>query len=71
MYKIMAIIVASSVCIGVAGCSSRGLYEGMREVERQNCYKMENLSERQACLERVDETSYDQYQRERAGLKEH
>ena len=38
-------------------------------MERQNCYKIESPTERQECLNKVDETSYDQYQKERERSK--
>jgi len=58
------------VFVTFPGCSSRSWFEGFREMERQNCYKMESPAERQECLDRLDETSYDQYQKEREGSPE-
>ena len=53
------------VLLAFSGCSSRVLYESLQEIERLNCNDIENMSERQECLDRVNETSYDQYQMER------
>ncbi|MEE4359717.1 MAG: hypothetical protein V2I97_24820 [Desulfococcaceae bacterium] len=53
------------ICICFSGCSYRSWYEGLMETERQNCYKIENRTERQECLDSVGDMSYDQYQKER------
>lgn len=65
----LALLLFVSVLVAGPGCSSRSWYEGFREMERQNCYELESPSERQACLERVDETSYGQYEKEREASK--
>jgi hypothetical protein len=38
-------------------------------MEREKCNKIESPTERQECLDKVNETSYDQYQREREESK--
>jgi hypothetical protein len=63
----LANLLLAYVFMSFSGCSYRAWYEGFREAERQNCYKIESAAERQECLDRVDETSYDQYQKEREG----
>ncbi len=63
--KLLTLMFLVSIFIYFSGCSYRSWYEGLRETERQNCYKIENSIERQECLDRVDEMSYDQYQKER------
>lgn len=63
--RLLTLTFISYVSICIAGCSSRAWYEGFREEERRNCYKIESPKERQECLHGVDETSYDQYQKER------
>jgi len=63
--KLLTLMFLASISIYFSGCSYRSWYEGLRETERQNCYKIENSIERQECLDRVDEMSYDQYQKER------
>lgn len=66
MLKItLTLFVFISVVITFSGCSSRAWYEGLRNIERQNCYKIERTTERLECLEKVDDISYDQYQKER------
>jgi hypothetical protein len=67
--KLLALIFLAFIYIYFSGCSYRAWYEGFRETERQNCYKIENSIERQQCLDRVDEMSYDQYQKEREKAK--
>ena len=51
------------------GCTCQSWYEGLKEAERQKCYQIESPTERQACLDRVDEKSYIQYQQEREETK--
>lgn len=59
------ILLLAFVFLFISGCSSRAWYESFREIERQNCYELESPSERQECLDRLDETSYDQYEKDR------
>jgi hypothetical protein len=56
------------VSMGLAGCTPRSWFEGLRETERQNCYKIMSPTERQECLDKLDE-SYGQYQHEREEAK--
>lgn len=65
MNRFHTLLLVAFVFLTFPGCSSRPWFEGLREMERQNCYRMESSAERQECLDRVDETSYDQYQKER------
>jgi hypothetical protein len=53
----------ASVVFILQGCSSRPVYDSLREIERQHCYQFEDPTERQKCLEEVDGVSYDEYQR--------
>jgi len=65
MKRFSILLFVAFIFMTFSGCSSRAFYESLREIERQNCYELESMSERQECLDRVDETSYDQYQKER------
>ena len=58
------------VFFGFSGCTYRAWYEGFRELERQNCYKIASPREQKECLEKFDEASYDQYKREREVSKD-
>ena len=69
--KFCALILLGYVFICFPGCSYRAWYEGLHEIERQNCYKIESPTERQECLDRIDETSYDQYEKDREQSKNH
>jgi len=66
----LALIFFAYVFISFSGCSYRAWYDGLREAECQNCYKIESPTERQECLDKVNKTSYDQYQKERERSKE-
>ncbi len=65
MKRYSSFIFIVALFIIFSGCPSRAWYEGYREAERQNCYKIESPTERQECLDRVNETSYDQYKKDR------
>lgn len=67
--KSISLLVFALVFSSLSGCSSRAWYEGFREVERQHCYEIESPSERQECLDKLTETSYDQYEKEREESK--
>jgi len=45
------------------GCSYRGWYEGFKERERRQCYDNPDNSALEACLDRVNSMSYEQYRR--------
>ena len=63
--RFLTLLFLAYAFIAFSGCSSRAWYESFRVIERQHCYEFESSSERQECLERVDETSYDQYKKDR------
>ena len=55
-----------SLCLVAQGCTYQGWYSGFQEQQRQQCYKDTiNPSDTQRCLDRVNNTSYDQYKRQR------
>lgn len=63
--KFFTPIILGLVFISFSGCSSRAWYEGFREAERQNCYKIGSQSERRECLDRVNGRSFEQYKKDR------
>jgi hypothetical protein len=53
-----------SLCLAVQGCTYQAWYIGFQERQRQQCYKNTvNAVEAQQCLDRVNNTTYDQYNR--------
>jgi organic radical activating enzyme len=46
----LAVMLLAYVFISFSGCSYRAWYEGLREAERQNCYKIESAAERQELI---------------------
>jgi hypothetical protein len=55
-----------SLCLAVQGCTYQAWYTGFQEQQRQQCYKNAvNFSETQQCIDRVNNTSYDQYKAQR------
>jgi hypothetical protein len=56
-----------SLCLALQGCTYQAWYIGFQEQQRQLCYKNTvNTSETQQCLDRVNNTTYDQYKAQRA-----
>lgn len=58
-----------TLCLAAQGCTYRGWYTGFQEQQRQQCYQNTmNSADRQQCLDRINNTTYDQYkvQREQA-----
>lgn len=56
---------ALCVCLAVQGCTTRAWYEGFKTSQRQQCYKRISQDEIQRCLDRVNGTTYDDYQKAR------
>ncbi|BAV33646.1 hypothetical protein SCL_1335 [Sulfuricaulis limicola] len=58
------------VCLAVvgalsaAGCTERAWYEGTKQSQRNECYKMPP-SAREECLKALESEGYDEYQRQR------
>jgi len=63
--KVSTVLLALCLWLFAIGCTSRAWYEGMRERQRQDCYKYQSRDEIQRCLDRVNTMSYDEYKRER------
>lgn len=49
-------------------CSSRGAYATGQNMQRQQCFKIEDVQQRQRCLRDADR-SYEDYERESKELK--
>jgi hypothetical protein len=50
--------------LGAAGCTQRAWYEGAKQSQRNECYKMPS-SAREECLKALESESYDEYQRKK------
>ena len=59
-------ILVISLCLTAQGCTYQAWYAGFQEQQRHQCYKNTvNSSETQQCLDRVNNTTYDQYKAQR------
>ncbi|MBN1472718.1 MAG: hypothetical protein JW925_13140 [Syntrophaceae bacterium] len=67
--RLLVLFFFGCVCIACHGCTYRAWYEGFKETERQECYKIVNQTERQQCLDRVDSITYDEYKKAKEDLK--
>lgn len=52
----------------LSACSSRGAYATGQNMQRQQCFKIEDMPQRQRCLRDADR-SYEDYERESGTLK--
>lgn len=50
--------------LATSACTQRAWYEGAKQGQRNECYKMPP-SAREECLKALDSESYDEYQRKR------
>jgi hypothetical protein len=50
--------------LGTSACTQRAWYEGAKQSQRNECYKMPP-SAREECLKALESESYDEYQRQR------
>ena len=63
--KTILLLMSAGACLGSQGCTYRAWYEGLRERQRQDCYRSPSQSEVQKCLESVNSTTYDDYMKSR------
>ena len=68
--RVFALLLGASLAALSAGCTYRAWYEGLKEREREECYRSTNQADVQKCLDRVNGKSYDDYEKERAGTKQ-
>ena len=59
----MKIVSFFLVALVLAGCTNRGVYEGIQESNRNKCFKIP-LSQYDKCIENANK-SFDEYERER------
>jgi hypothetical protein len=60
-YKTIIFLLTPSIGLIAQGCTNRAWYEGLQNRERQECYNSPSQGEAQKCLEKVNNTTYDQY----------
>jgi hypothetical protein len=70
MIKMLSpLLLACCVYFAIQGCTYRAWYEGIKEQQRQNCYKYISQDEIDKCLDRVNSMTYDQYEKARKEAK--
>ncbi len=62
MQRGLALLLVAS---GLSACATRNWYEGVRMSAKAECNRMEGAA-RQDCLARVNDKSYDDYEKERS-----
>ncbi len=68
MKKSLTLLLVFFIFCIFQGCTSREWFEGLKGIQRQDCYKIESPTERQECLDKVDGQSYDQYKKDREAV---
>jgi hypothetical protein len=63
--RILLILPVWLACFFFQGCASQSWFDAFKDIQRQECYKIESPTERQECLDKIDDASYDEYQKER------
>jgi hypothetical protein len=66
--KLLTLLLTVCVCISCQGCTYKNWYEAFHEVQRTNCYTIENSNGREECLERVNRMTYEEYEKAREDL---
>jgi len=67
MYKPLFLLPLFALAILFAGCSTQMAYYSGQGWQRQQCFKIEDMQQRQRCLKSAS-TSYEDYQREAEAL---
>lgn len=65
-FKLMPIILLSSA---LGACSTAAWYDGIQYSQRQECERMQGTA-REECLERISNSSYEDYERQRKEVSE-
>jgi hypothetical protein len=63
--RLQGLCLVGCICIVIQGCTCRAWFDGLKEYQRQDCLKIDSQTERQACLDRVNGLTYDQYSKDR------
>lgn len=66
--KLLILLGAGCICVLFQGCTYKAWYEGFQEGQRNDCYTIESSTERQGCIERVDNLTYEEYKKSRNDL---
>jgi hypothetical protein len=66
MHKnVSMVMIIGLLWMAFQGCTRLAWYEGLKEQQRKECYTYTNQSEIQECLDRIGDTSFDEYERSR------
>lgn len=66
--QIVGFILFSIVMIIMSGCTSQAWYEGVKESANNNC-RNQPPSEVNRCLDKLNNKTYEEYEKERSGQK--
>ena len=65
-HNAMLCIFVIILCLAAQGCTYQAWYAGLQEQQRQQCYQNNmSPSDTQRCLDRVNNTTYNQYKAQR------
>ena len=63
--SLTTLLLAVCVYFSFQACTYKAWYEGFKEGQRQDCYKIEDPNERLDCIDRVNSMTYEEYKRTR------
>lgn len=66
--QFLALITFASFVVITAGCTNKTWYEGVKEGAKNNC-RSQPPGEVESCLERLNNKTYEEYEKERSGQK--
>ena len=66
--QLLVLITFASFILITAGCTTKAWYEGVKEGAKNNC-RSQPPGEVEACLERLNNKTYEEYEKERSGQK--
>lgn len=61
---VITVFLLTVFTVTLGGCTSRAWYDGFKEGAKNNC-RNQPESERERCLEKLNEKTYEEYEKER------
>jgi hypothetical protein len=66
--QLLALITLALFILITCGCTNKAWYEGVKEGAKNNC-RSQPPGEVDACLEKLNNKTYEEYEKERSGQK--
>jgi len=66
--QFLAMITLAFLILTITGCTTKSWYEGVKEGAKNNC-RSQPPGEVESCLEKLNNKTYEEYEKERSGQK--